>query len=184
VSSYRNIILIGYRACGKTTVGRALAERLRWTFRDTDEIIQRNSGRTIRAIFTEEGEAAFRDLEAEAVQSACAGRHQVISVGGGAILRAANRQVLRASGVVIWLTARPEEIHRRMNADHSTSVNRPALTHMDDLSEIEHVLAERTPLYAELADYTLDTDTKPTAAIVDALVAALPDAAGGSEASQ
>lgn len=168
--SVRNVVLIGYRACGKTTVGAALAERLGWTFVDTDQIIQARTHRTIRAIFARDGEAAFRDHEAAAVTSVAAGRDQVISVGGGAILRAENREQLRSAGYCCWLTAPPEVLYERITADQQSAANRPALTPAGGtLAEVQRVLAERAPLYAA----TAHTELEVSALTVDQVVAAI-----------
>jgi shikimate kinase len=174
----RNVILIGYRGCGKTSVGRLLATRLGWTLVDTDERIEAAAGRSIRDIFAQGGEAAFRRLEADAVAEVARGTRQVISVGGGAVLSEDNRRTLRAAGVRVWLTAPAEELYRRMRGDPRDARTRPALTGRGGLDEVRHLLAEREPLYAELADHVVPTGQRSVEQVVEAILAAL--GSGGS----
>ncbi len=103
-----NVYLIGFRGSGKTTVGRVLAERLGLHAVDSDDLIEQAAQATIREIFQREGEAGFRDREQNVVERLAreaAEAPRVVSLGGGAILREANRNQLAASGVCIWLTA-------------------------------------------------------------------------------
>src|SRR5262249_35187521 len=99
------IFLIGYRGSGKTTVARMLAQRLGWTWLDADEELERRAGRTIRTIFAEEGESGFRDREATLLEELAGRRECVVATGGGVVLRETNRQRLRTTGVIVWLTA-------------------------------------------------------------------------------
>ena len=169
----RNVVLIGYRGCGKTSVGRSLATRLGWTFVDTDDLIEAAAGCSIREIFEREGEAGFRVRETTAVQEVARGTQQVISVGGGAILSADNRTMLRGAGVCVWLTAPPEELHRRLQADPRSGSTRPALTSKSELEEIRHLLQRRAPLYAELAEHVVDTAGRSLEQVVAAVFAFL-----------
>ncbi|MCP4250282.1 MAG: shikimate kinase, partial [bacterium] len=100
-----NIVLIGYRGAGKSAVGRLLAEQVAWTFVDTDAVIEIETGRSIADIFAAEGEPAFRKREYDVIARITQQRHQIIAAGGGAILDQRNVDRLRASGLVIWLTA-------------------------------------------------------------------------------
>jgi shikimate kinase len=151
------VTLIGYRGCGKTVVGRQLAERLGWRFIDTDDVIQQKAGRTIREIFQADGEPAFRRLEAGVLDDALAGRRRVISAGGGAVLARRNRRALRSAGVCIWLTAPAEELHRRIEADARSASQRPELTGQTGLQEVESVLQLRLPVYEATADLVIST---------------------------
>lgn len=153
----RNLVLIGYRGCGKTSVGRQLAQRLGWTFVDTDERVEAAAGCSISRIFARDGEAAFRSLETGVLADVTAGIHQVLSVGGGAVLAAANRDTLRAMRVCVWLTAPPEELHRRMQGDPRNASTRPELTPVGGLDEVRALLNERGPLYAAVADHVVET---------------------------
>ena len=166
-----NLVLIGYRGCGKSSVGRIIARRIGWDFLDTDELLERREGRTIAAIFSADGEPTFRELERRAVEQSLRGMHQVISVGGGAVLSQTNRDKLRPAGVCVWLTAPPEELHRRLQADPYTTTRRPALTASPGLEEVRRVLAERRPFYEAVADHVVDTAGQSAAEVARKVVA-------------
>lgn len=151
------LFLVGYRATGKTTVGRLVGERLGWGCVDADELLEQLAGRSVRDIFTTDGEPAFRDREAailEELATVFAWDRHVVSTGGGVVLRPANRELLRA-GLVAWLTADAATIHARMVADGVEL--RPNLTATGGLREVEELLAAREPLYREVADITVPT---------------------------
>ncbi len=153
-----NVVLIGYRCTGKSTVGREVASRLGWPFVDTDGHIEAKAGKFIRDIFAARGEEYFRDLESAAIRELCAGAGQVIAVGGGAVTRPENVKNMKQHGVVFLLWADADEIRRRMKADTRTPDQRPALRGPDALSEIRSVLAEREPAYRAAADHVIDTE--------------------------
>lgn len=152
-----NVILIGYRGCGKSAVGQFVADRLGWPLVDTDRLIEAAAGHSIRTIFADSGEAAFRALETEQVARVAQATHQVISVGGGAVLDLRNRDALAAAGVCFWLTAPAEVLYERMQADARNADTRPALTDRTALDEVRHLLQERQPLYAALAQHVVQT---------------------------
>ncbi|WP_437229704.1 shikimate kinase [Planctomicrobium sp. SH661] len=168
------ITIIGYRGSGKSTVGAELARRLGWNYIDTDPLIEKRAGKSISQIFAEDGEPRFRDLESGELSSALAGGDVVVSAGGGAILREGNRQSMRAAGPVIWLVADLNTIAARISADPTTLARRPALTNRDPVSEIQEVLVQRQPLYAEAATITVQTDNRTPASIVDEIMTQLP----------
>src|SRR3990172_4504754 len=120
------LILIGYRGTGKTTVARRVAELLALACFDADAEVERRAGKSIAQIFADDGEQAFRDLEVQTIAGLIQQRDAVLSLGGGAVLRAETRRAI-ASGTVVWLTARPETIHARMTADAKTAAQRPNL---------------------------------------------------------
>jgi shikimate kinase len=155
-----NLILIGYRATGKTTLARRLAGRLGWSWIDADVEIERRAGKSIARIFAEGGEPAFRQLEAEVIADVCRQDRLVLAAGGGAPLRPENRQAMRGCGQVVWLTASPATILARMSADATTADRRPSLTGRDPLDEILELLARRDPIYRELAHLVVDTEGK------------------------
>ena len=160
------LILIGYRATGKTTLARLLGERLQLRAVDTDLLIEQKAGRTIAEIFAGQGEPAFRDYESQVIAELLQGEPLVIATGGGLPVRPANRELLKRAGeegalrsvAVVWLKASPDTILRRMAGDPSTERTRPQLTNLPPLAEIEHVLNERTSIYREIADLEVDTD--------------------------
>jgi shikimate kinase len=149
---------VGHRATGKTTVGRLLAARLGWSFADVDDWIEQHYGGSVAAIFAAEGEAGFRQREAAALALLCNERCRVIATGGGAILREENRALLRAKGIVIWLTAGPETIWRRLQSDPMTAARRPNLTASGGRDEVLTLLAMREPLYREAAHFIVNAD--------------------------
>src|ERR1700752_1096640 len=108
------IVLTGFMGSGKSEVGRRLARRLGRAFIDTDELIEAHAGKSVASIFADDGEAAFRRLERDAVADAARRGEAVVALGGGAVLDPANVTVLRAAGVVICLTARPDAILARV----------------------------------------------------------------------
>jgi len=155
-----NLILIGYRATGKTTLARLLAERLGWDWVDADVEIERRAGKPIARIFAEDGEPAFRGWEVEVTGDLCRRDRMVLAAGGGAPMRPENRQAMRQGGKVVWLKATPETIYGRMSSDPTTVGRRPKLTDRGGLEEIEQLLLKRTPIYHDLAHLDVDTEGK------------------------
>ena len=164
------ITLIGYRATGKTTLARLLAERLDWDWIDADVEIERRARKNIAQIFAEDGEPAFRDLEADVIQDLCKREKLVIGAGGGAPIRPENRRAMMESGKVVWLQAQPETILARMAGDFTTAQRRPDLTSKSGLEEILHLLAQREPIYREAADIEVDTESKTLEQIRDEII--------------
>ena len=171
-----NIVLIGYRGTGKSTVGRLVAVQLGMQFVDADEELERRAGRSIRDIFASGGEAAFRELEAVVIGDLLSEDSCVVALGGGAVLRPDNRAKIRAANNgVLWLQADAAILHHRINADETTSQRRPNLTSGGGLEEVERLLAIREPLYRECANFAVDTQGKTpeqvAAEVVSLLVA-------------
>ena len=138
---------------GKTTVGRQLARRLGLPFFDSDHVIEERLGCTIRDFFAREGEAAFRDVEAQVLAELARAGNAVLATGGGAVLREENRRVLHEGGQVIYLRSSPEELHRRLRND----TQRPLLQVADPLAKLRALYAERDPLYREAAHFHIET---------------------------
>lgn len=155
----RCLILIGYRATGKTSLARLLGERLHLAAVDTDVVIEQRAGKTIAEIFAQDGEPVFRDCESQVIAELLRGETMIVATGGGLPLREENRELLKQHGHVVWLKASPETIHRRMSGDPGTEDTRPQLTTLPPLEEISHLLEKRRPIYAEIADLELDTET-------------------------
>ena len=164
-----SIVLIGYRGSGKSTVGKRLADRLWQPFVDTDELIVRKAGKTIKEIFETEGEARFRDLESEVVREVSLLQEHVIALGGGALIREENRKALRDAGhKLIYLRCDPDVLFRRIQGDPETAKTRPALTNLGGgVDEIRKLLAEREPIYRQAMTAELDvTHQSPEDAVV------------------
>ena len=179
------LFLVGYRATGKTTVGRLVASRLGFRFVDADSHLEATWGRTVRELFRDEGESGFRDREsaviAELATADIWGSH-VVSTGGGVVIRPANRALLRR-GFVARLTASAATIHARMAADAAVSNQRPNLTPGGGLAEVEALLAAREAWYREVADVTIDTEGRSPQAVADAILTAYHAANPPSESA-
>ncbi len=138
---------------GKTTAGRLIARRLKRTFHDSDQEVERRCGVKIPVIFEIEGEAGFRAREAAAIAELTALEDIVLATGGGAVLAEANRRHLAARGTVIYLRAQPAALYERIRRDK----NRPLLATADPMARLEHLYAQRDPHYREVADIVVDT---------------------------
>ncbi len=163
-----NLVLIGYRGTGKSTIARGLSERLGMPAMGLDAEIVRRAGKTIQEIVAEVGWPGFRDLEAEVVRDAAAGSGRIIDTGGGAVLRPENVERLRESGILFLLTATVADIVRRIGGDDG----RPSLTGKKSfVEEVEEVLAERRPEYEAAADETVDTSALSAGEAVERIAA-------------
>lgn len=160
MSSRNPIALIGYRGTGKTTVAKLLALELGWDWVDADVEVELKAGKSIAAIFADDGERAFRDLETEAVGDLCRRERTVLALGGGAVLGEANRQALEKCQAVVWLKASVEAILKRLGSDPTTAERRPNLTNRGGRNEIERLLTERTPIYRACATLEVDTEDR------------------------
>jgi shikimate kinase len=163
------LFLIGYRGTGKSTVAQLLAQRLGWDWVDADATLETQHGRSVRDIFAEEGEAPFRDKEEAVLDALCGLERRVIATGGGVILRKANRDRLSAAGKVVWLTADADTIQRRLQADPTTPVRRPALT-VGGQAEIEEALRSREPLYRACANLTVATEGRTPETVAELIL--------------
>jgi shikimate kinase len=161
------IILIGYRCTGKTSAGKRLAAQLGIPFYDTDDLIQGHTGKTIGELVGEEGWDAFRAKEREIIKQLPLSTDAVIAAGGGAIMDAENRNILKQSGLCVWLTADVNTILQRMQTDQASDATRPPLSRDGLERETVEILRERTPIYQGLADFSVDTSGKKIDAVVD-----------------
>ena len=162
----RPIALVGMPGSGKSTVGRHLARLLGWRFIDSDHEIERQIGGSIRAFFEQHGEAAFRDLEQQSITGLCQQTGAVLATGGGAVLRAANRQALKSSCEVVYLRSTPEELFRRLRHDRQ----RPLLQVKDPLRRLRDLYRERDPLYRDAADYVIETGRPSVPTLVNMIL--------------
>jgi shikimate kinase len=161
----RNLALVGFMGVGKTTVGRLLADQLRFEFLDTDERIEREAGISVRQIFAEHGEAVFRGMERRLVQSLSDRDHLVISTGGGLIVDPENLADLRQHALIVCLWASPETIYERVR--HQS--HRPLLQTPDPLGTIRGILAQREPVYRQ-ADVLVGVEHRNTREIAQHVV--------------
>jgi shikimate kinase len=148
------ILLVGMMGAGKTTTGKLVAHKLGWDYVDSDAEVEKETGLTVPELFGRDGEAAFRNAETDALRRGCAStRPAVVSVAGGAVLRAENRALLRSCGRVVWLRARPETLAARVGE----GAGRPLLQG-NPAAALVGLDTVRRPLYAEVADETIDVD--------------------------
>jgi shikimate kinase len=150
-----NLALIGFMGTGKTSVGRLVAEHLHFKFVDTDELIQNHTGRTIADIFTNEGEAAFRELERKVVLDLAQTQKTLVSTGGGLPTIAGNLDALKQHALVVCLWATEDKIWERV----SHQSHRPLLHDPDPRKKISELLAVRAPFYRQ-ADVLVNTDLR------------------------
>ena len=165
-----NIVLIGFRGTGKSTVGRLLAKRLERDFIDSDKHIEDSTGKTIKRIFEDDGEEGFRKIEADVIAKLSEEDNKVISAGGGAVLREENVRNLKDNGYLVLLEATTEIIHSRIVQDEKTAQQRPSLTDKKPLDEIKHLIAEREPAYKSAADFTINTSYVSCEDIVNEII--------------
>ena len=151
-----NLALIGFMGSGKSSVGHAVAEQLHFTFLDTDELIESRHQKSISEIFAQEGEAKFREYEAQVVAELASRRQTIISTGGGIGANLRHLEALKEHAFVVCLWASPEKIWERVK--HQT--HRPLLQETDPQAKIRQLLAVREPAYKQ-ADIILNTDLRP-----------------------
>jgi shikimate kinase len=164
-----HLVLVGMMGAGKTNVGRRIARRLGWRHVDADKRIERTTGRTIPDIFATDGEAGFRTIEHEVLETLLRlpGR-TVVSTGGGAVLLPANRALMRERGTVVWLRARPETLLARVR----DAEGRPLLAD-DPAGAIRRLAAERQAAYTDAAQVIVDVDGLNADQVADAVLAAV-----------
>jgi shikimate kinase len=147
-----NLFLVGPMAAGKSSIGRRLARRYGLDFIDLDDEIVRRTGASVTLIFEHEGEAGFRRRETETLAEVSARAGLVLATGGGSVLDASNRELLRARGFVVWLRATVDQQLARTANDRS----RPLLATPDRRGRLDALAREREPLYAEVADLAIE----------------------------
>lgn len=152
----KNIILIGYMGCGKTTVGKNIAKLTKHIFTDTDELIVAQQNRSISDIFEKDGEDAFREMETALLEKMIADGNDslVISTGGGMPVREENQKLLRQLGTVIYMRVKPETVYERIKGD----TTRPLLQCDNPLERIREMIKSRGPAYEAAAEFIIDVD--------------------------
>lgn len=155
MSEWAAISFVGMPGSGKSTVGRHVARHLGWPFIDTDQLIEQHIGCSIREYFELQGEASFRDVEAQVIDEVTAApRDQVVATGGGAVLRDENRRHLRERTTVLYLRSTPEDLARRLRHD----THRPLLQGGGDaLKRLRTLFNERDALYRRTAHFVIET---------------------------
>jgi shikimate kinase len=173
LSGERNLVLIGYRATGKTEVGALLARKLARPFVDLDAALEAEMGRSIADLVAEKGWPEFRRREKEMVRRYCRIGGQVLATGGGVILDSENVKILQETGVVVWLQADPDTIRKRLSLDAPKESQRPSLTGGGTLDEVEEVLRTRQPLYAAAAHVIINTTNQSIEQVAEKVLAAV-----------
>lgn len=167
-----NLVLIGYRGTGKSTVGKLLARRLGWEYVSTDAEIVQRAGCSIPDLVHRLGWDGFRDCETEVCRDLVGKDRMVIDTGGGIILRAENVAQLKQHGTLIWLTAGIPTIIERIRGNQ----DRPSLTGTKSVAdEVAEVLAERRPKYEAAADLVVETDQRSVEEVANVILAQVPD---------
>ena len=157
---------MGLPGSGKSTIGRQLARRLDTEFLDSDLVIERRIGCSIREFFEREGELAFRDLELEVIDELTQNRVCILSTGGGVVLRQANRDNLRYRCQTVYLHSASEEVFRRLRNDQ----NRPLLQVADPMARLKELYAARDPLYREVCHFVVETGRPSVSALVNTIL--------------
>lgn len=155
MKNYKNIVLVGFMGCGKTTIGKVLALALGYDFVDTDQLVVNNEKADISFIFKNKGEEYFRKAESMALGQAMGQQGHVVATGGGIVTILENHPVLK-EGLVIYLESTPQQIYDNIKDDRS----RPLLQEKDVYTKIVSMLQERHRLYEQIADYSVQVDKK------------------------
>lgn len=154
----KNIVLIGFMGCGKSTIGKELAKKFNLNFIDIDCVIQKEENKSIEEIFNIFGEGYFRNLEKQVCAKVSNMKNCVISTGGGVIKNKENINNLKKNGIIIYLKATPEKIYQNLKYDEK----RPLLKNKDKFKTICALLKEREHLYNKYADIVFDVnDSSP-----------------------
>lgn len=164
-----NIILVGSRGSGKSTVGPIVAKRLGLGYVDLDARIVEEAGKSIREIFAAEGESGFRAREREACLRLKKIKDHVIALGGGALTDPETLGVVKRLGKFVWLRAPAAVLWARVSKDPHTVFNRPNITSTGGLAELEALLSQREPIYESVANHIIDTESLSPSEVVDAI---------------
>ena len=168
----KNLVLIGFMGCGKTTLGKKVAKSLGVQFVDTDRYIEHEEGMKISEIFEKKGEAYFRKRETEVCEKFSNETGYIVATGGGIIRNDENIALLKKNGVVIYLKASPEHVFRNVRND----LSRPLLQGGDKMEKIKTLMAERIPLYEKHADMKITVTGGTIRSLVEKILWELEDA--------
>jgi shikimate kinase len=172
------VALIGMPGCGKSTIGRQLARLRQLPFLDSDHEIERFLGCSIRVFFDREGEQAFRDVEQRVIaETFGSAQARIIATGGGSVLRAANREAMKAHATVVYLHTQPDDLARRLSRD----TQRPLLQVADPRRRLRELYAVRDPIYRGVADIVVDTAHKSAPTLVNLISMQLDMSAGSPQ---
>ena len=166
-----NIILIGMMGSGKSTAGRILAEKLKWKFYDLDSIIESEQKMTVTEIFNQKGEAAFRELEKQALAKLTGQTNCVIATGGGAPTQDENWKSFGEKSAVVWLKSSPQVLFQRL--EHGGNKTRPLIKDVFSLEKIFKILNEREMFY-QRAQFAVETDGLNPEETVEKIMRLLP----------
>jgi shikimate kinase len=175
----RNLVLIGHRATGKTSVGARVAQILNRPFVDLDQVLVAEAGKSVAAIVAQGGWEEFRRREKELVSRYRHTRGRVLATGGGVVLDPENVENLRENGLIIWLVADPATIQERLAGDQAAGAGRPSLTGPDPVQEVAAVLKSRWPLYQAAAQVAVDTTNLSLSQVVEKVLAVLKEQEAG-----
>jgi shikimate kinase len=164
-----NIVLIGFMGCGKSTVGKQLADSLKMGFIDMDDEIEKNEGETIQNIFQEKGESYFRDIETSYLSKMIIKKEMVIATGGGVIIRGENIDMLKKMGKVIFLHTDSSQLVNNLKEDSK----RPLLNGGNTQDKISSLLDEREPKYLSASDIIIQTTGKDVESVVQEIISLL-----------
>jgi len=165
-----NLVLMGYRCSGKTSVGKILARRLGMRFCDTDAFIEKQAGKDIKTLVAQSGWACFRERERRAVEVISRLDRTVIATGGGVALDEGNVRNLKKNGWIVWLKAEPQVLEKRMGKEKEAGRHRPSLTGGDSVKEIRKVLEKRAPFYDDAAHLVVDTTALSSDAVAERIM--------------
>lgn len=163
----KNIYLIGYMGTGKSTLGKTIAKKIDgMVLREMDEMIVEREGRSISDIFATDGEEYFRRVETDLLREIAKGDNQVISCGGGVPLREENIDIMKESGIVVWLTASAYHIYQRVKNDTA----RPLLKDKMTQEYISQMMDAREPFYSKAADYRIETGRNTRSGVISEMM--------------